>query len=272
MSCPQDSAYTIPFVPPGNSCGAGGGLYTNCYGGPHSVNFEPTCCPANSTTTGGQKSCGEAKYAWECLWNPPDPSQFDNTAKVNCCLNQNLPNSSPIGYCATGWCPNSSACQSFMTTHCQKANLNTDECKQFCRNNTGKCDVALTSYCADPNNFTLGVCGCALPTNQYPLSTLQTPDGLQIPITCDKRCDVNVDAIRLQGQQDCKIGAICVVDLTDVNIYNKYAKTGIVIDQNCGNTGPTNNFWEQYKWLIFAIFIIILLILAIVIVLVMEKD
>lgn len=269
MSCSQlDAYYTTGTVPPGDSCGLCDGEYSYCY---PSVSGQPSCCPKGTTYSGKRMECGSCstrgvpsgtKYL--CL---PDQPQMDQTARVNCCLDQNLPNNSPNGYCASGWCPNSTNCQSFMTSYCTGDNLKTNECLQFCRSNIGKCDPSLTSYCSNPDNFGLGICGCALPLDQYLFSKLRTPDGMTIPISCDRRCDVNNDAIRLQGQQDCKIGTICVVDIEDADKIANEVKGGIIIDQNCGNSPAPpppipagDGFFKKY-WYIFLIIGIIIVII-----------
>lgn len=143
---------------------------------------------------------------------------MDNNAKNNCCTGINLPNNTPNGYCATGWCPKSENCVSFMTSYCTGNNLQSNECIQFCRNNPGKCDQALISYCANPNNFSIPICGCALHKSQYAVLEALTPQGLAVPITCDQRCGTTDTALRLQGQQDCQIGSICVANLSDVKV------------------------------------------------------
>ncbi|XWV25550.1 putative ORFan [Tupanvirus deep ocean] len=234
MSCPQDSYYTTNQQ---GSCGACGGLYDGA-AGTHWCACghcgQPGCCPAGTYHTGHQSSCGRALCAWDCL--PPEPS-MNQSSQINCCTGTNLPNNTPNGYCATGWCPNSANCISFMTSYCTGSNLQSNACTQFCRNNPGKCDQALTSYCSDPNNYTKPVCGCALPNSQYAILQALTPEGLAVPITCDQRCGTNNAAIRLQGQQDCNINAICVVNLSDVNVISQQVQSGITINQDCGQ-GP----------------------------------
>ena len=253
MSCSQDSYYTSEKTMGSGTCGACGGSYGYCQTYGHSGSGQANCCPDGWHYSGNKTSCGDCEYGvfdtagmmYKCL---PDEPSMSNQSKLNCCMSQGLPNNDPRGYCATGWCPGTSSCTSFMSSYCQNNNLQTDACKQFCRSNPGKCDSALTSYCSNPNNYTVGVCGCALPTSQYILSTLKTPDGLEIPISCDQRCGVNQDAIRLQGQQDCKINAICVAELNDIQINQVKQDIGndpaINVTQNCGGTpsgpnGPT---------------------------------
>lgn len=276
MSCSQDTYYETAIVPsadPSKTCGAAYGIYKNYCG----TYGQPSCCPAgytfaNKSTSFGSCTFGPLNTSGVNYLCTPNQPTMDQTAQINCCLNQNLPNNNPNGYCASGWCPNSQACQSLLTNYCQGNNLKSNECKQFCRSNSGKCDQALINYCGRSSNFKENICGCALPSSQYPLSNLKTPNGLQIPITCDRRCDVNVDAIRLQGQQDCKIGAICVINLNDVNVVANNAKTGIVIDQHCGNTGPVtnDNLWKKYKWIFVAIIVLVLIFLVAMIVLLVK--
>ncbi|XWV26887.1 putative orfan [Tupanvirus soda lake] len=234
MSCSQDSYYTTNQQ---GSCGACGGLYDGA-AGTHWCSCghcgQPGCCPAGTNHTGHQSGCGNALCAWNCL--PPEPS-MDQNSQINCCTGTNLPNNTPNGYCATGWCPNSANCISFMTSYCTGENLKSNECTQFCRNNPGKCDQALIKYCSDSNNYSVPVCGCALPTSQYAILQALTPEGLAVPITCDQRCGTNNAAIRLQGQQNCDINAICVANLSNVNVISKEIQQGITINQNCGQ-GP----------------------------------
>lgn len=242
MTCPQDSYYEKNIQ---GSCGLCGGSYTGS-AGLHwgrcgdSTWGQPGCCPEGTYFTGHQSGCGGAKCAWNCLPNVPIMTQ---KSMINCCSSQNLPNNSPKGYCAQGWCPKSANCKSFMTNYCRGENLKTDECKQFCRSNTGKCDSALVSFCSNPSNYELGICGCALPSDQYVMSKFKTPSGVSIPITCDRRCDINKDSIRLQSQQNCEIKSICAIDLKDVQVISKEVSgTGIKITQNCGNNNSDNSF------------------------------
>lgn len=280
MSCPQDSYYTTKIPAPDypnengkmvSACGACGGLYKYCQPAGKSGSGQPNCCPPGYVWSGQYEKCGygcnslDTRYS--CL--PIQPS-MDQTAKLNCCLAKNLPNNSPNGYCATNWCPNSENCQSFMKGYCQGDNLQSNECIGFCQRNLGACDPALKKYCSNSDNFKKNVCGCALPSDQYPLTKFKTPQGISIPVTCDERCDVNNDAIRLAGQQDCKIGAICVVDLKDISIVQKDAKSGIKIDQNCGNSpqppAPPNPSSKNKKdiYIIIGIVIIIIIILLLI--------
>lgn len=247
MSCSQDSYYSENLSNTvDGACGD-----CACQSNSSCAVHGPNDCPDGQHMTGSYTSCGECTYAGggvighRKICNRDEPN-MDTPTKVNCCLNQNLPSGGPNGYCASGWCEGSSTCNSFMTDFCQNNYLQTDACKQFCRNNPGACDNALLSYCSNPSNYTVGVCGCALPSsgpnNQYFLTQLKGTDGLQVPISCDYRCGVNPDAIRLQGQPDCKIGAICVADLSNVEIneaQQAVGNQGITLTQNCSST--TNN-------------------------------
>ncbi|MEM3062059.1 MAG: hypothetical protein QW303_00745 [Nitrososphaerota archaeon] len=232
MSCPVDRYYQTEVTP--GSCGSCVTGYEIC-----DKLFQPGCCPDGYYYSGDTTRCGSCNFGifntigtkFKCL--PYQPS-MDDTRKLNCCLDQNLPNNSPEGYCASGWCPGSDRCISFLTGYCSGNNLQKRECIFFCKSNPGKCDDALRKYCNDPKNFTKEICGCALPLDQYPLSNFKTPEGESIPISCDQRCGVKPDAIRLQGQQDCKINAICVVNIDDFKIYDSYVKKGIEIRQDCG--------------------------------------
>ena len=242
MSCPVDNFYNTDVVAPGNTCGAYGETYSNCQPTGQSGSGQPSCCPEGYTYSNNRTGCGDCWYGtwglqYKCFPNQPI---MDPTAKINCCSNTNLPNAGPNGYCASGWCPSSANCVSYMTEHCIGGNLTSDACTQFCRNNPGKCDVALKSYCANPDNFKLPVCGCSLPDSQYAILKALQPNGLGVPITCDQRCGTNNNAIKLQGQQDCSIQSICVVNLDDVKIITEQKNPGITINQNCGNvpSGP----------------------------------
>lgn len=285
MSCPVDSYYTTDQV--NNSSDACGDCA--CADNESCTGHGPGDCPNGQYATGRRTTpCGECTYAGVvighrkiCRWSQPN---MDVQSQINCCLDQNLPGNSPNGYCASGWCPGSDNCVSFLTQYCQKNNLQTNTCKQFCRNNIGKCDPALISYCSDQNNYTTGVCGCALPPSQYLLSSLKTPNGEAVPISCDQRCGVAPDAIRLQGQQDCKIGAICVAEFNDVAIVEQ--ETGynpaIQVIQNCGVTpgpnGPpipsSNTFIQRLENFAsttsgkIIIFLIVLFIIILIVVLI----
>ena len=273
MSCQVDSYYTTDNIL--GSCGYCGTSYDDC-----GTELYPGCCPDGTHSLQNDTGCGSCTYRradskqFKCA---PDEPAMNQTSQLNCCSNQNLPSNSPNGYCATGWCPGSASCTSFMTTYCAGNNLQTDQCQQFCKANPGKCDQALQSYCLIPANFTQGVCGCALPANQYLLSSLKTPDGEAIPISCDQRCGVNDQAIRLQGQPDCEIGSICVADLTDVtiNLLQSQIQSGITINQNCGAqpaltppAPPPSTFIQNFVGttrgkIILAIFVIVIIAIII---------
>lgn len=280
MSCPFDKAYTDPF-PGGDYCNAAGGLYKNCQGnaygtgwekctgsgtgGPYPLHGQPPCCPKGSSTTCEQHDCGNLLKKWNCVWNPP--TQFNDDAKVNCCLNQNLPSSGPVGYCAAGWCPGSANCQSFMKQYCVDSKLNTNECINFCKSYLGACDVSLKFYCSDKANFGKSVCGCALPVDQYPLSKFTTPDAPSIPVKCNTICALNSDAVPLKDQPDCDIKTICVIN-ANIDIAEKSSIGGITFDQNCGNSPNTNGFSAIFKkyWYVFLIIFIVIVVLIILLV------
>ncbi|MEM0354040.1 MAG: hypothetical protein QXW79_00525 [Thermoplasmata archaeon] len=237
MSCPVDKYYQTEVTP--GRCGSCATYYEIC-GQTILGADQPGCCPNGYYYSGNTTDCNSCTFGlfnmvmgkkFKCL--PYQPS-MDDTRRLNCCLDQNLPNNNPEGYCASGWCPGSDRCISFLTNYCRGDNLQKRECIFFCKNNPGRCDYALKEYCKNPNNFTKEICGCALPLDQYPLSKFKTPEGESIPIACDQRCGVKTDAIRLQGQQDCKINAICVVDINDFKIYDSYVQKGIEIRQDCG--------------------------------------
>ena len=252
MSCSQDSYYTTDStMGKGNStCGACKGFYSYCQTYGKSGSGQTNCCPSGYHYSGNRTNCGDCEYGllktagtqYKCL---PDEPSMNQTSKINCCSDQNIPNNNRNGYCGTGWCKNSQNCSTFMTNYCQGDNLATSQCQQFCRNNLGACDSALKTYCAIPKNFTqVGqntVCGCAMPPDQYLLSKVKTSSGLGIPIACDARCGANANAVKLQGQQDCEIGSICISEVSDVTINEVQAQlqSGVTINQNCGNN-PSN--------------------------------
>lgn len=285
MSCPQDIHYTTPVTPDpvrgeNSTCGSCAVQYDQCYNGSNSYS-NPSCCPDGYSHV-GETSCGSCWYAgavvgrkFTCVPNQPNMTE---QSKVNCCSNTNLPNHKPEGYCASGWCPSSVACSSFMTSYCKDKKLSTPECGQFCRNNPGKCDDALKQFCSKSENITDPVCGCALPDKYYILKTegITTPGGVDVPISCDRRCGTNKDAVRLLGQQDCKINAICVVNLRDVKFVEGQLNPNIEIRQNCGNSSTEWSFtqWIQTthgKVISLIAIIIIILIIAIIIYLIVRK-
>lgn len=285
MTCQQDNYYKTDIINNVNgacgSCACSDNHSDSC--ACSICAHGPEYCPSGQLDTGRFTGCSECVYGGAIIGHRKicrnsEPS-MDQPTQINCCLNQNLPGNNPKGYCASGWCPDSQNCISFMTNYCKENKLETAECKQFCRSNKGKCDVSLINYCADSKNFNKPICGCALPTNQYILSNLKTPNGEAIPISCDQRCGVNQDAIRLQGQQDCNIGTICVISVKDIDIVKSQVKTGINIVQNCGNSpappipsSPSSGFFNKIKnfivtnWIIFVIFIVLIIIMIIIIV------
>lgn len=235
MSCPVDSYYNEEIL---TSCGACTVGYDKCgdYFSLLGIKIPyPGCCPWGTYYV-GETECNNCKFnlatvgkQFKCKRMEP---LMDEGRKIQCCLDKNLPSTGPQGYCASGWCPNSDNCISFFRSYCTGDNLQTDDCKYFCRSHPGMCDEALKKYCHDSKNFDKEVCGCALPLSEYPFTRINTPENISIPITCDKRCD-NSDAIRLQGQQDCNIGSVCILNAEDVKIIESHIDK-IKINQNCG--------------------------------------
>jgi hypothetical protein len=311
MSCPVDRYYETGIVPQGATCGDCKADYNKCgRTATLTENSTPSCCPPGyhyvDTTPCGdctfKNNAGLATAANLLTGNllnsvvpmpgryfrcAPDEPQMNTYSKVNCCINKNLKKDRAEGYCAKGWCPGSSSCISFMTSYCQEDRLDTMECVEFCKKNTGKCDAALLKYCKNPENFAKPVCGCALPSDQYTLNKLRTPTGEAVPISCDYRCGTIPEAIRLAGQQDCKIGAVCVQNFKDVEIHilQKQLPETIKIIQSCGNAAEkegqekipegikfsgTNigiekkTFWEKYKFIILAAVIILIIMIVII--------
>ena len=282
MSCPVDSYYNTAVIPPGNECGACGESYDSC--GTGSGDFkQPSCCPDGyvwAKNAGfdeeGQTECQSCHFEgiggklvgkqYDCVPNEPS---MDDEATANCCTNMipsNINNGNPQGYCRSGWCPTNDKCTSWMTDYCVGSNLKDQRCIRFCKSTPGACDVALKSYCSDTANFDEKVCGCAMPIDHYPLSRIKTPNSPSIPVTCNRVCALESDAVHLLGQPDCDIGTICVINNEDMEIAKGASIGKITITQNCGNT--TNGFTAIFKkyWYVFLIIFIIIVVLIILLV------
>ena len=84
-------------------------------------------------------------------------------------------------YCKNLCTPANSKCTNVIQTLCQGDNLNSDECTNFCGSDYD-CDVALTDYCKDPNNYKLDICQCFLPLEErdkrYAESIKGLPDNI----------------------------------------------------------------------------------------------
>lgn len=263
MLCPQDNWYTHASVVPGNSC-TDNGDYSQCT----STGDNPTCCPSNMNQVSTQKCTlrsGFTGVKFTCIGKPIDMTE---TQQINCCLSQNLPNNTPNGYCKPQWCEGTDTCNSFLTGYCKGDNLNSAGCIQFCKKNPGKCDPALLKYCANPINFQMEICGCALPNDQYYFNQVKLENDVTIATACDKRCGNTPDAIRLEGQEDCKVDAICVIDINDNDQANLQKELGnnIKINQNCGSNRPNDTGFLKKYWYILVIIIILIIIMVIFIV------
>lgn len=243
-TCSQDSYYnTRALYSNCGACNSG----NNC-GGP----TLPGCCPTGYRQT-GTSGCGGCRYGpnngivgemYHCT--PMEPgtfvgSTFGTIEKLNCCLNQNLPNNTPNGYCQTGWCDGTATCETYMKSYCSGSNLTTAVCLQWCQDpkNVGKCDVALRSYCMDKTyETTPAVCGCALPRNQYPLSTIRTKTGLDVATRCDAKCN-SPDAIKLADQQQACNSTICIMEDISINVRGSI-KGDVILSQECGSNAINN--------------------------------
>jgi len=203
-----------------------------------------TCsCPAG-TFTGScdNNECGtfgSAGALRSCHWGDDDPrfigSGNDQAGLRGCCSG-----SVDEKKCKPGFCKNSAQCATFFKNFCQEGNLQTEDCIEFCQTNKGQCDAALRSYCSRPENFSKTVCGCALPLDQYLIASLQTDTGIAVPLTCDVRCGPPTEAIKLAGQQDCQVGAICVISGVDIQALQSQVGA-IEIKQNCTSNGGGGN-------------------------------
>lgn len=124
-----------------------------------------------------------------------------------------------------------------LTNFCRGTNLTDPRCISFCKNHPGECDANLLAFCANSANFDNPVCGCALPSSQYPISALNIQTGLGIPIACDGRCQ-GTSSIPLVNTGTCNVGAICVQNDIDISAVSSTIGSGITLEQNCGGTGP----------------------------------
>lgn len=255
MSCSTDAYYNTPIPVPDlngkSSCGEALAGYSSCvpygtYGG-----SAPWCCPEgyeHSIVRGfipgdtGYNSCkwsgANIGKRFKCIKKQPE---MTDVSKANCCGNQEFPGNTAEGYCAIGWCPGSDKCISFMQSNCVGSKLGESNCQEFCKKNPGKCDRALLNFCSKSENFGQPVCGCTMPTSQYPLSKFIAPGVPTIPKACDIRCSTVPQALRTLDQPACSINTICVQNVTELNIAK--SATGndpsINITQDCGNVKPT---------------------------------
>lgn len=230
---------------------AAGCGYTNLGYSKCSFGDQARCCPPGWSHVGETAlgtSCQPGRY-YTC--KPIVPLMVTDRQKLNCCLSIGLPETgkNPTtganGYCAPEWCPNSSQCVSYMGNYCTGANLLTQDCQNWCKNpnNIGKCDIALRNYCGQ---FTYAnappVCGCALDNSQYPLknSAVQTDTGATVPTKCDRKCDSD-DAVKLAGQQDCQIGAVCIISNVDISLVQSSVLGSIEVKTECGGGGGSSN-------------------------------
>lgn len=281
MSCPVDSYYSTAVIPPGSECGACGETYDSCGTGSGDYK-QPSCCPDGYVWAAGagfdqegQTECQSChfegvggKFVGKQYYCFPKPPSMDDEARANCCTNMipsNINGGKPGGYCRPGWCPDNDKCKTFMTDYCVGSKLKDPRCIQFCKSHLGACDVALKSYCSDKANFG-GVCGCAMPIDQYPLTQFSTPDAPPIPVKCNKKCALDPDAVPLLDQPDCNIGTICVINNEGMEIAKGASVSSIKITQNCGNTN--NGFTAIFKkyWYVFLIIFIVLIVLIILLV------
>jgi hypothetical protein len=258
---------------------------TNCCGG-----LACPQCPGCPSGFGQDQSvcqsfgCDDGFGALRTCYKNASSYPSDTTSLLACCLGTTQQTN-----CKPGFCLGSADCATFLTNYCQGANLETAQCVNFCQTNPGACDTALRTFCALPANFTETVCGCSLPSGQYLLTNLKTPQGLAVPITCDQRC-ANSGAVKLAGQQECAIGTICVQ--SGINITTLQSQVGkITLEQNCssGGSGGTSSISSFFSSLfsnknssggssggisigLIIVIVIVLIIIIVVIVLIVRAN
>lgn len=271
MSCPQDHHYSKEILMPEKGCSLESD-YKQC-----NINKSiQACCPTGTHYVSQQqcaiKSAGSPLVGTQFICKYDEP-HMNPVSQLNCCSGE-IPTSGPVGYCKPQWCPGTPKCDSFMAEQCVGDKLNSKQCISYCQKNPGKCDTELTKYCANPVNYGLEICGCALPFDQYFFNTLKIEKGVTIPTACDIRCN-QPNAIRLDEQQNCDIDAICVLDINSAQketLKQEFGDAKITINQNCGSgphpTIPTNN----KKWYLFGIIIIVIIIIIIIIVIVYHNS
>jgi hypothetical protein len=169
----------------------------------------------------------------------------------------------------------SSACITSMSMTCSPLEvvctgetLLTDPiCYDYCVSNVGACDAALQALCADSSNYDLAICGCALPSSQYPLLSLNTSNGVSIPVACDKRCQAT-GAIDLATTGTCNIGVVCVQSDINITAIQSTVGQGITLSQNCGSSTANNSTSSVTSFITSTAGIIIIAVVLLIIILV----
>lgn len=166
-----------------------------------------------------------------------------------------------------------------LTDFCVGDNLNKGECVSFCNSFPGHCDKELLKYCADPVNFTKPICGCALPSAQYPLLAIQNATGTTVPIACDVRCQAQ-DHINLASTGTCSVGTLCVQSNLDITAVQSTLGQGITVSQTCTtttNNGTTTNVASSLTsgttlYLLIGVILIVIIAIIVIIVIVASSS
>jgi hypothetical protein len=151
---------------------------------------------------------------------------------------------------------------------CSGETLLTDPyCYDYCSSNIGACDAQLQAICANSANYDLAICGCALPSSQYPLLNLNTSNGVSIPIACDKRCQAS-GSIPLAKTGTCNIGVVCVQSDINITAIQSTVGQGITLSQNCGSSTANNSTSSVTSFITSTAGIIIIAVVLLIIILV----
>lgn len=102
--------------------------YDNC-------ESKKNCCPKGTMYVGETGCTTGIKKSFLCVAKDP-PMSIQQ--KYNCCANKNIPTTGAIGYCARGWCTDSSNCIDFSKNYCSE-HMFDSYCQQFCK--TGHCSL-----------------------------------------------------------------------------------------------------------------------------------
>jgi uncharacterized membrane protein len=158
---------------------------------------------------------------------------------------------------------------------CEGVELESGVCTAYCSANPGACDANLLAFCANPGNFQLSICGCSLPSSQYPILSLAA--AVVPPIACDKRCQ-DPAAIKLAGSGTCTVGVICVQSGINITAVQSTLGTGITLSQTCGQNAGNTATSSPFAFLtstagiaIIAVVLIVIIVIIIIIVVVRNR-
>lgn len=116
--------------------------------------------------------------------------------------------------------------------------LGRSECKDYCRNNPGKCDVAVSNYCTK-NPGDTDFCGCYNYDKSNPNNNAVVTQMLTMPQCYLQQCAGGVNAYKTAAYVNttvCPSLTICSADLSQTSGGSSSMK-GVTVTQNCGDSG-----------------------------------